>query len=195
LGSSILYVILLITGYSKRFLKLVCYSCYWLFIFVIVAYRLTKSRRSSWKPLTHCRRQIRKGASSASNFFEPHRTVRTRQYACQRQECQALRQRLNELAWHARNRHHDDKWYTSYYQPWRRQHPDYQKRYRLLKKTQVMTDAITARIQQSKQRLKRLLKDLQAFQVQRRKQWAEQEQQLFAAIRAQRTGPLVLNSG
>jgi hypothetical protein len=102
---------------------------------------------------------------------------------------------LNELDWHARDRDHDGKWYTSYYKPWRLQHPDYQKRYRLLRKTQAMTEAIKARIQQSKQYLHRRLKDFQAFQVQRRKQLAEQEQRLIAAIRAQRTGPLAFNSG
>jgi hypothetical protein len=102
---------------------------------------------------------------------------------------------LNELDWHARHRDHDGKWYTSYYKPWRFQHPDSQQRYRLLKKTQVMTEAVKARIQQSKQYLNRLLKEFLAFQVQRRKQLREQEQLLIAAIRARRTGPLAFNSG
>jgi hypothetical protein len=98
---------------------------------------------------------------------------------------------LNELDWHARHRDHDTdtKWYKVYYKPWRRQHPDYQQQYRL-----KITAAIKARIQQSKQYLHRLLKDFQAFQVQRRKQLAEQEQRLIAAIRAQRAGPLAFNS-
>jgi len=97
---------------------------------------------------------------------------------------------LNELDWHARHRDHDTKWYIVYYQAWRLQHPDYQRQYRL-----VMTAALTVRIRQRKQRLGRLLKDFQAFQALRRKQMADEEQRLLAAIRARRQGPLALSSG
>jgi hypothetical protein len=128
-------------------------------------------------------------------LFTPYPHVWVRQYACSRERCQAIRQRLNELDWHRRNCVKGDVWYQVYYKAWRRKHPNYQKRYRLENKRKLLTEAAQTRIRQSKEKLKRLLQEFQVFQAERRKQLQEQEHHTFAAIRIQRAGQLSCGYG
>ena len=67
--------------------------------------------------------------------FMPHPKVKERQKVCSRSDCQQLRQKLNHLAWLAKNPVDYQQWYHDYGKSWRQANPDYDKHYRRQKKT------------------------------------------------------------
>jgi hypothetical protein len=69
------------------------------------------------------------------NFFQPHPKVKDRQRVCRREDCQRLRQKLNQRDWLRRNPVDYKIWNQDYGQAWRRQHPDYWRQYRRKKRT------------------------------------------------------------
>ena len=138
----------------------------------------------SFCPACYCRKCI-----FCDRIFVAYQTVRTRQYACRRKECQALRQRFNELEWHRRHQYHDDKWYRDYYRQWRQRQPDYQKRYRHQMK--MLSDSVKAQIRRARQKLKCRLRGFQMFQTEYKKQLHEFEQRTLATARIANAKPAI----
>ena len=75
-----------------------------------------------------------KRCALCQNLFQPHPKVKDRQRVCRRDDCQRLRQELNQRDWLRRNPVDYKIWDHDYGQAWRRQHPDYWRQYRRKKR-------------------------------------------------------------
>jgi len=67
-------------------------------------------------------------------LFTPHPNTRTRQQVCERQACQLLRQKFNQVAWLEAHPVDYKTWYQDYGKDWRQKNPDYQKQHRQRKR-------------------------------------------------------------
>lgn len=65
-----------------------------------------------------------------NRWFVPHPKAQTRQRVCGEDDCQQLRQKLNQLDYLERHPVDHQTWYQDYGKAWRQKNPDYQKQYR-----------------------------------------------------------------